>query len=354
MLNEIKEFYRKNRLATYKNKSYRASITLYLYAAIGTFIASLVYLAMGVALLSVFIAVSGIVFVIGIFTYRKNHFKTTVVLSLIGVTIITVAGDVILGIACGAHYFLLGSVMLYVSTERKTVAFRYTCGAICLVEYVLITVFLTDAVPLVQMPLETVSVIDKVNLFIAFTSIGFTMHSYASAVEANETHIASQANSDLLTGLPNRRFTYKKLESLAAKTGSRGTEFVVALADIDDFKRLNDTYGHLCGDDVLVHAGMVMKKSLRKHDIIGRWGGEEFLIILPDTSLDDGLIIIDRLRNTLESSTFFIDRNEITVTITIGVSVFKGNSVITELIREADDRLYKGKTLGKNCVLGYD
>ena len=354
MLNAIKEFFRKNKLATFKNKSYRSSIALYLYAAVGTFIASFVYLAMGVALLSGFIALSGFVFVIGIFTYRKGFLKTTVGLSLIGVSIITIAGDIILGIGCGAHYFLLGSVMLYVSTERKTVAFRYTCGAFCLLEYVLITVFLTGATPAAPLSPETVSIIDKVNLLIAFGSIGFAMHSYASAVEENETLIANQANSDLLTGLPNRRFTYKQLESLALKTGSCGAGFVIALADIDDFKRLNDTYGHLAGDEVLVQAGKIMKNALRKNDIIGRWGGEEFLIILPDTSLSDGLDIIDRLRAALENSSFCFNGNNITVTITIGVSSFKKNIVLKELIRKADDCLYKGKTLGKNCVLGCD
>ena len=357
----LRNFFRKKLLANHMNKVYRASVSMIFYAATGTILTAMVYFFFGLKLLSAFIAFGGLTFFTALVVYMKNYYKTGIVIALIAVTIISVAGDIIIGIECSAHYFLLAGVMLFVTVDRTTTVFRYICGAACFFVFVMICVLLIGAQPVTVLSPVAIAVIDKINIVIAFMAIGVSLYNYVSAVDDQETvhkdfnlKLLGQANSDPLTGLPNRRFTYKQLEFLAAKANSRNTEFVVGLADIDDFKHLNDTYGHLCGDEVLVQAGVIMKNAMRKSDIVGRWGGEEFLIILPNTGLEEGLVIIERLRNALEQETFLVDGQKITITMTIGVSVFSKTCALKELIRIADARLYKGKSLGKNCVMECD
>jgi diguanylate cyclase (GGDEF)-like protein len=303
----------------------------------------------------VFIFFSGMLFFVALLIYMNGFYKTGVAVALLAVSIISVAGDTILGIDCGAHYFLIAGVMLFISADKTTMGFRFISGSACFAEFILICVFLTGAEPVTYLPHVAVTVIDKINLITAFGAIGFALHNYVNAVVDKEfvqkeqsMRLFDQANSDQLTGLPNRRFTYRQLEFLAAKSKARNEEFVIGLADIDDFKYLNDTYGHPCGDEVLVQTGMVMKNTLRKNDVVGRWGGEEFLIILPDTCLEEGLTIIERLRMAIAETTFMVEGKELFITMTIGVSVFRKDALLGDLIRETDRLLYDGKNNGKN------
>jgi diguanylate cyclase (GGDEF)-like protein len=345
-------------LVNRKQRVFRASVSMFFYAAAGTILAAAVYYLSGVEMLSAFVLFAGIVFFAALVVYFKGFYKAGIIVALIAVSIISVSGDVFMGIGCGAHYFLLAGVMLFVSVDKSTVLFRFIAGAACFVEFVLVCVFLTGAQPLTPVPPIAVTIIDKINLIVAFGAIGFTLHNYVIAVVNQEiTHreyslkLLDQANSDQLTGLPNRRFTYRQLELLATKPYHRDAGFVIGLADIDDFKHLNDTYGHLCGDDVLIQAGALMRNSLRKNDIVGRWGGEEFLIVMPGTGLDEGLTILERLRAALETATFFVDGHKVSINITIGVSAFKKTAMIKDLIREADENLYRGKNQGKNRII---
>lgn len=353
----MKDILRAKLLANRTNRVFRASISMFFYASVGTLIAGFVYLLCGLSLLSVFIIISALTFLAALVIYLKGLYKTGIIVALLAVSITSVAGDIILGINCGAHYFLLAGVMLFISADKTTMIFRYVSGAACFVEFGLICVFLTGAEPITHLPSLTISIIDKINLLTSFGAIGFALHQYVNAVIDKELmqkekslRLMDQANSDQLTGLPNRRFTYRQLEYLAARSQSRNEEFVIGLADIDNFKSINDTYGHLCGDEVLVQAGAAMRSTLRKSDIVGRWGGEEFLIILPNTGLDEGFNIIERLRKTIEETSFVIEGQSLSITITIGMTLYRGNTKLREQIRETDRLLYVGKCKGKNCT----
>jgi len=360
MLKLLLDFFQGKLKENKTDKNFRASISIYVYGSIGTMIAAAVYFFAGIRLLSAFIALAGLIFIAGVFIFLHGYKKTTIVLDLIGVSIVTLAGDIFLGINSGAHYFLLASIILYISADKENPVFRYITSFVCFMEFVAVCVFLNGAQPVVALPSTIVMAIDKINLLIAFGAIGFTMHNYSNAAEEKETihreynlKLLHMANSDQLTGLPNRRSTYQELDLLAKKYQSASTGFVVGLADIDNFKHINDTYGHLCGDEVLIEAGVVMKNYLRKMDFVGRWGGEEFLIILPDTNLDDGIEIMNRLKKSFEDTLFSCGSQQINITITIGVSAFSNISSITELLQRADDHLYKGKSIGKNCIVEF-
>ena len=122
------------------------------------------------------------------------------------------------------------------------------------------------------------------------------------------------------------------------------------LADVDDFKSINDTYGHLTGDYVLQTIAGCLQKSLRKSDIAARYGGEEFAIILPETAIDGAMVLAERIRRTFEEMKIKFEGQHITVTISIGAAQFSPDTdqYTTDLIQKADDALYSAKNAGKN------
>ncbi len=162
------------------------------------------------------------------------------------------------------------------------------------------------------------------------------------------------ASKDSLTGLHNRRHLLE-LAQLEIHRSYRYKHSVSLLViDIDNFKNINDTYGHLVGDQVLVSFAEFLKKTLRNADIIGRFGGDEFVVILPETSAQTAYETATRLCNTIRLSSFDTAKGEVSFTLSIGVSNendIKKDTDLYTLIERADRALYRAKTLGRNQVL---
>ncbi|WP_018691198.1 diguanylate cyclase [Algicola sagamiensis] len=159
-----------------------------------------------------------------------------------------------------------------------------------------------------------------------------------------------QANMDPLTQLPNRRFvdTYYLSTSAAAVVHY---PMGVLVADIDHFKSINDSYGHDAGDIVLKEVAQTLKKDLRLTDVVARMGGEEFLILLPNTQLTYTYTIAEKIRKTIDELIVTItDEQEVDVTISIGVSSALTTRDISASLKEADARLYEAKNTGRNRV----
>lgn len=159
------------------------------------------------------------------------------------------------------------------------------------------------------------------------------------------------ARHDALTGLYNRRAIEEVLERehRRAKRYSRG--LAVAIADLDDFKKINDKYGHNCGDMVLKHLAKTFLHWIRDTDSVGRWGGEEFLFVFSETSCEGAQIVAERIRSSLNSQKFLCGENSLKLSITIGISYRIQQVSIEDMIHEADNALYYGKSSGKNQVV---
>lgn len=160
-------------------------------------------------------------------------------------------------------------------------------------------------------------------------------------------HVAA---TDELTGLPNRRSMRAMLEHQMQRFLRYKSPFCVLMIDVDHFKLVNDKYGHQSGDDVLVHIAEVMKSTLRTSDILARWGGEEFIVMLPDTSLNDATEIAKRLCNEVEKSYLVISQKKLYFTISAGLTQTVKQSSIDEIIQSADRMLYQAKDYGRNRV----
>ncbi|HEX2939386.1 MAG TPA: GGDEF domain-containing protein, partial [Ruminiclostridium sp.] len=157
-------------------------------------------------------------------------------------------------------------------------------------------------------------------------------------------------NVDTLTGAYNRAKFNEDIKKLILKSKTAGRVFSIAIFDIDNFKRINDTFGHLVGDKILTGIVDIASKLKRPSDILSRWGGEEFVLLLPSTNLDDALKITEKLRTAIACYDFGIKGR---VTCSFGLTEFRNNDTHTTIFRRADKLLYDAKASGKNIVI-YD
>lgn len=156
------------------------------------------------------------------------------------------------------------------------------------------------------------------------------------------------AYTDTLTGLPNRRRLYEELCRLIGMADRYGQEFCVCLFDIDHFKQLNDQHGHLVGDQVLCAIAQTALPHLRAVDHFGRWGGEEFAILLPQTSLSDAQMALDRVRMALQA----INLADVpTITASFGVAEYLPGDTSESILHRADQSMYLAKTTGRNRIV---
>lgn len=158
--------------------------------------------------------------------------------------------------------------------------------------------------------------------------------------------------TDPLTDLPNRRGLAEKLEYEKVRFDRNKKPFTIIMGDIDQFKEINDTFGHDAGDQILADIARMLSNNSRKQDIVSRWGGEEFIILLPETDLGNGAILAEKLRDKIEKEVFTYKDKKIPVTLSFGLSVYNQKGLKTDdVIKQADQRLYEAKNSGRNKVV---
>lgn len=181
--------------------------------------------------------------------------------------------------------------------------------------------------------------------------------------ESNKTDVIKKINfmysqtkhmsvTDSLTGLFNRRYFENTYEREFLRAQRYSNDMSVAVLDVDFFKKINDTYGHLCGDYVLKEIAYLTLQTFRKTDIVFRYGGEEIVVILTETPLEKAIIPLERLRKAIENYPFNYDSNDIRVTVSIGVEALHSEITSAEnLLGNADRALYIAKEQGRNRVI---
>ncbi|WP_426106299.1 diguanylate cyclase [Pseudomonas sp. TWR1-1-3] len=155
---------------------------------------------------------------------------------------------------------------------------------------------------------------------------------------------------DPLTDLPNRAAWGERLQYEVDQWQKNGNPLLIAMLDLDHFKRINDGYGHLAGDKVLKIIATQLRKHLRPIDFIARFGGEEFVLLMPDTPMSAGLHLIEKLRAAIQACPFHFKGEPVTITTSIGVSAFRPGDRSDHVLKRADEALYRAKRRGRNCV----
>ena len=123
------------------------------------------------------------------------------------------------------------------------------------------------------------------------------------------------------------------------------------MADIDLFKQINDTYGHSCGDYVIETVAKIMRQTIRKVDAVARWGGEEYLLLLPQTSTVEARIVVKKIMNRIHAYAFKWEAQRFNVTLTYGITAYHTGEETNETIKRVDGCLYQGKEMGRDCIV---
>jgi diguanylate cyclase (GGDEF)-like protein len=161
-----------------------------------------------------------------------------------------------------------------------------------------------------------------------------------------------ESTLDPLTGLINRRVLMRRLISEIAHISERETNFCIMMFDLDRFKRINDNYGHLIGDKVLKATAVVLQAGLREHDIVARFGGEEFVAVLPNCKSKEAVAIAERIRATYYDTHLTAPNgDDIQLSISVGVTEYEPGEVIDVTLNRVDELLYKAKEMGRNRVI---
>lgn len=193
------------------------------------------------------------------------------------------------------------------------------------------------------------------NIFIASFVLLFTSSAYMLFREYMEYQLVDQretfkrlASIDPLTNLYNRRAMNENIRTIRRNSVSPKSKYVIGIGDIDNFKKINDTYGHDIGDKVLVYVSNLLISNIPDGGYAARWGGEEFLFVIPESNIDEGVSFTEKIHKSLRAHLFEIDDCVFGVTMTFGVSDGIPTDKIDSVITHADKRLYKGKNNGKN------
>lgn len=198
----------------------------------------------------------------------------------------------------------------------------------------------------------------KLRLIYSFATVTFLSAFYEHSRQTSfnivkdlSDKFEKQAQQDTLTRLPNRRGIQQFIEFESARARRQKKPLTLILCDIDRFKRVNDQYGHDGGDVVLKHVSDLFKASIREQDGVARWGGEEFLFVLPDTEESNAVVLAEKVRETLATSPVDIQQKNVVITASFGVAQIDFEQGLDKALTLADKALYKAKEKGRNKVL---
>lgn len=260
--------------------------------------------------------------------------------------------ELISGGHLGTLTFVIGMVaviffMLPYSNRKKHI--YQLIGAMLAVAISLISVFNYSLYPeLMDLVLLHSSFVKVMNLIITLFSLFYLTNLYLVELKTTREKLDYNINHDVLTGLYNRRF----FEGIMKRSKEeKETSYSVAMLDVDDFKKINDTYGHETGDRVLAAVSKCIESCLPENAVAVRWGGEEFVLYLPQVDSAQALDVLNDFRAKLSEQEIYHKGTRVVITATIGLCTGESIADYEEYIRQADEKLYWGKQHGKNQIV---
>lgn len=257
-------------------------------------------------------------------------------------------GTLIIGWESGFHYYLL----MFIPAMFASMRLLQACLSVCVLWgfYVTLDLVMWHSSPLQPIADGALLGVHLFNLTVVFGMFAYLAYFYMSMVNGAHRKLQRMATTDSLTQLFNRRHMIYLAEKEIARFNRIGHPIAFLLLDIDHFKSVNDVHGHDVGDKVLIAISACIKAELRTQDYVARWGGEEFLAILPDTHLEAALVSAERVRQAVARHQNLVNGVPLAVTISIGVSEYQPGEELSATIARADDALYRSKQAGRNRV----
>ena len=309
----------------------------------------ILFLALGSPVLA-WVNVVSIAMYAGAYYALKTH-RNRIAVVLIWAEVLAHAalGILFIGWGSGFHYYLLMFIpAICVSAPRRWAAFALL---LLWAYYVTLDVVMWFIPPLQPIPGSALHIVHLFNLSVVFAMFSYLASYYLRMVVSAQRKLRDMATTDSLTGLFNRRHMTYLSETELSRFHRSGHPVSFLLLDIDHFKAINDAHGHEVGDRVLILVAEIIREQLRAQDLIGRWGGEEFLAILPDTDAGQARTSAERIRQAfLRTDWRAFTGIDADVTISVGVSGLRTGDDLSAAIKRADTALYRSKTNGRNRV----
>jgi diguanylate cyclase (GGDEF)-like protein len=283
--------------------------------------------------------------------YALRKQKKSIAVALIWSEVMLHAGlgIILIGWDSGFHYYLLMFIpAICLSTSIRPALLTLTLLFAFYIGLDFLVWFIEPIQPINPLALKIVHIFNLSVVFVMFSYLSFF---YLKMVRRAQKKLHIMATTDPLTELLNRRHMTYLADREVQRFNRTKHSIGILLIDIDFFKAINDQYGHKVGDDVLVKVAQIIKHKVRKQDLISRWGGEEFLIILPDTNDGYAQLSAERIRKAFVGYDWLkVIGEDISPTITTGVSELRQSESLSSAIARADRALYKGKAAGRNRV----
>jgi diguanylate cyclase (GGDEF)-like protein len=279
---------------------------------------------------------------------QRGRLRTAAMIITVEVLAHAVLACSLLGWNSGFHYYLVPLMPFVIFNDRLSTRQVVAASAALSLVYLALRYFTGAVTP----PPRFFEAIQYMNLAVPLTALAIiSVYFRAGSIEA-ERRMEELAMTDALTQLPNRRRMREMLELEQVRFSRGGRPFAVIIGDIDGFKQINDNAGHDCGDYVLRELATILRGVLRAQDGLARWGGEEFLFLLPETDHPGAGVVAEKLRAAVENAGLKFAERAVRVTMTFGVSVYTAGAGSAEAcVRRADQALYAGKDQGKNRVV---
>lgn len=282
---------------------------------------------------------------------RQDRVGLAMFLMIAEVAAHAILAVVAVGWESGFHYYLLIAIPVYLANQVNKWPFKIAFASTIAVAYLLLDWYWRKAPPYFLMSSDTLAYLHRFNLATTIALLSGLTVLYVHLITQAEERLHELATTDTLTGLMNRRSILTALEHEQALRERKPHPCAILLVDIDHFKRINDSYGHNMGDWALQAVADVLKAGIRDMDFVARWGGEEFLIILPFADTQTALPVAERLRTGIADLRIPTKDQEISLTATLGLTELQANEPADAAIQRADAALYKGKHDGRNQIV---
>lgn len=309
------------------------------------------FLHVGVSTLALANVASVLVYVLSAVLIQRGHLNRATVLMGAEVVVHGVVATAMIGWEAGFHLYIVLTLPFAVVSTYYRPMIRVASALLVCLGYIALDMLYRQAQPGVVVPAPLLGWLHYINLATMLGIMAVLSSTYYRLVRGSERRLQELACTDPLTQLRNRRFMTEVAQHEAAVFERGGRPLSILLGDVDHFKRINDQHGHAVGDGVLRAIARVLREGVREVDHVARWGGEEFLVLLPGTELDEAQQVADRLRAAVQALVEVEGRRELGLSMTLGLAELQpGESVEQALIR-ADRALYDGKQAGRNRVV---
>lgn len=258
----------------------------------------------------------------------------------------------LIGWSSGFHHYLILVIPVAIVSTVFGPALKALMAVLAGVYYMGLDMAYREAVPPLEVPAHTLTLLHHFNLAATLLILGLLATLYYRMVRRAEEGLRELACTDPLTQLRNRRFAMEVAQHEAAVFQRGGRPLAIVLSDVDHFKRINDQHGHAVGDTALRAIARVLREGVREVDHVARWGGEEFLLLLPATEEEEALRVCERLRRGVQAlAAQNVAGEALGVSITLGVALLQRDESIEQALVRADRALYEGKQAGRNRVV---